>query len=504
MYWICEFVMNVILVLFICSLSIYAYFLYSYKYWARRKIPYLEPRFPYGNRRELLCYTKGFCLELMDLYTQIKNRGWKFGGFYGVVWPIFMVTDPQYIKDILKKDFQYFIDRGFYYQKYQPITHHLFNVDEVLWKNLRTKLTPTFTSGKMKMMFPLIDQTTEGLLGAIEKSIDKKQDIDSKECMSMFTIDVIVSCAFGLNSDCFNDPNHKFRHIGKEILTRRNILELLALIISNFAPDLALKMRLPSTKPEALKFFKDIISQTIQYRKENNVKRDDFLQLVMNLMEETQDTDFPFTLDQLVANVILFFVAGFDTSSSALNFSLYELARNQDIQDKLRNEIQDTLKKSDGKLTYDTLNQMSYLQQVIDESLRLYPSVPILQRKSVKEYTLRDTDKVLEKGTLITIPIISLHRDHEYFPNPLQYDPDRFSPENKHTLNQDCYLPFGDGPRNCIGSRFGLMQVKTGLVRILSKYKVNVSPSMKIPVQLDERVFLIQTTEPIFLRFERV
>ncbi|XP_057670734.1 probable cytochrome P450 6a20 isoform X2 [Diorhabda carinulata] len=426
MHWICEVVTNVILVLFICSLSIYAYFLYSYKYWARRKIPYLEPRFPYGNRRELLCYTKGFCLELMDLYTQIKNRGWKFGGFYGVVWPIFMVTDPQYIKDILKK------------------------------------------------------------------------------CMCMFTIDVIVSCAFGLNSDCFNDPNHKFRHIGKEILTSRNILESFALIIRNYAPDLALKMRLPSTKPEALTFFKDIISQTIQYRKENNVKRDDFLQLVMNLMEETQDTDFPFTLDQLVANVILFFVAGFDTSSSALNFSMYELARNQDIQDKLRNEIQDTLKKSDGELTYDTLNQMSYLQQVIDESLRLYPSVPILQRKSVKEYTLRDTDKVLEKGTLITIPIISLHRDHEYFPNPLQYDPDRFSPENKHTLNQDCYLPFGDGPRNCIGSRFGLMQVKTGLVRILSKYKVNVSPSMKVPVQLDERAFLIQTTEPIFLRFERV
>ncbi|XP_011170634.2 probable cytochrome P450 6a17 [Solenopsis invicta] len=124
---------------------------------------------------------------------------------------------------------------------------------------------------------------------------------------------------------------------------------------------------------------------------------------------------------EATAQSFAFFIAGFKTSAATASFALY-LAQNEDIQDKLWEEIDEVLIKY-GDLTYDALNDMKYLQKVIDESMRKYSSVPILSRTT--------TDIHIPKGTLITIPVLGIHRDPMIYPDPDKFDPERFCDEKR-------------------------------------------------------------------------
>lgn len=152
-----------------------------------------------------------------------------------------------------------------------------------------------------------------------------------------------------------------------------------------------------------------------------------------------------------------------------MTFTLLLLAQHPEIQAKTRQEIQTVLDKHNGQLTYECLNEMTYLRQVIDglfcnyleklkstiiytESTRLYPPLLTLARRCVKDYQLRDTNITIEKGTPVVISTYGLGRDPEYFPDPEKFDPDRFSTENKALRHQYVHLTFGEGPRNCIGN----------------------------------------------------
>ncbi|KAG5873358.1 hypothetical protein JTB14_000486 [Gonioctena quinquepunctata] len=441
----------------------------------------------------------------MDFYTEFKKRGWKFGGIYITTRPVLIVADPEYIKDIMVKDFHHFIDRGVYYnEKDDPISAHLFALNETRWKDMRVKLTPTFTSGKMRMMFPMIMEVNDCLVDAINKCVEKKQDIDIKEFLAKFTTDVIGTCAFGIECNSFKNPDAEFRKAGLNSLQKKDMLHSLKKMVISKAPDLALKLGIESVRKDVSQFFYDVIGKTIDYRKTNNTTRADFLQLLINLMENTKDSENPFTMEQLVAQVLVFFVAGFETSSTTMTFALYELARAPDIQEKLRKEITSVLNKYDNKLTYENMNEMPYLQQVIDETMRIYPALPILQRKCTEDYKLRDTDLVIERGTSVLLPIISFHRDPEYYPDPMKFDPERFTPEKKKERNSLLHIPFGEGPRNCIGLRFGLMQMKIGFVQILRNFKLSISPSTKMPLHLDKKIFFLKTNETLYLKAERI
>jgi cytochrome P450 family 6 len=170
-----------------------------------------------------------------------------------------------------------------------------------------------------------------------------------------------------------------------------------------------------------------------------------------------------------VAQATQFFLAGFETTSSTISFALYELAINQDIQRKLRKEIRNVLSKFDEEISYESLKEMEYLDMcvkgeknfvknflstyfiLISETLRKYPVLPFLDRRNNADYPIAGSDVVLEKGTPIFISIWGLHFDPTYYPDPEKFDPMRFTEENVKSRPQFTYLPFGEGPRNCIG-----------------------------------------------------
>ncbi|XP_011704882.1 PREDICTED: probable cytochrome P450 6a13, partial [Wasmannia auropunctata] len=144
-----------------------------------------------------------------------------------------------------------------------------------------------------------------------------------------------------------------------------------------------------------------------------------------------------------------FFQAGFETSSTTMTFALYELAQHQDIQDKVHKEIDEILSKYND-MTYDAINEMTYLHMVINETIRKYPAIPILNRICTKEINLPTTNIRVPKGTSITIPILGLHLDPSIYPDPDKFDPERFNTEEIAKRHPYAYLPFGEGPHKCI------------------------------------------------------
>ncbi|XP_011705277.1 PREDICTED: probable cytochrome P450 6a13 [Wasmannia auropunctata] len=155
-------------------------------------------------------------------------------------------------------------------------------------------------------------------------------------------------------------------------------------------------------------------------------------------------------MKEATAQSYIFFLAGFETSSTTMTYALYEMAQHQDIQDKVCEEIDEVLAKYDD-LTYDAVNEMPYLHKVINETMRKYPPLPGLNRICTKEIVLPTTNIRVPKGTLISIPVLGLHRDPSIYPDPDKFDPERFSAEEIAKRHRYAYLPFGEGPHICIG-----------------------------------------------------
>lgn len=160
-----------------------------------------------------------------------------------------------------------------------------------------------------------------------------------------------------------------------------------------------------------------------------------------------------------------------------MSFCLFELARNRKILCKVQHEIDEVFKNSgSGEATYEILDKMTYLDCVIDETLRMYPIGPALLRKCLKDYKVSDSDVVIPKGTSVFIPVLGYHRDPDVYENPLEFRPERFlnSPNGDGMSIGSFYLPFGDGPRICIGKRLAKLSAKIGLVMMLRQFNFDL------------------------------
>ncbi|PSN51922.1 Cytochrome P450 6k1 [Blattella germanica] len=191
-----------------------------------------------------------------------------------------------------------------------------------------------------------------------------------------------------------------------------------------------------------------------------------------------------------------------------MSFTLYQLALNPDIQKRLSSEIREVIQKNNNEVTYEVMQKMKYLDMAVNETLRLYPILPFLDRKCLSDYDIPAPSGkgtvTIPAGTAVYIPLIGIQYDPEYFPDPEKYDPERFTEENKQSRPAYTHMPFGEGPRMCIGSRFAFMQTKSGLIHILSRYEVSPCKDTPIPLILDKRSFLLSTTTGIPLTFKRI
>lgn len=201
--------------------------------------------------------------------------------------------------------------------------------------------------------------------------------------------------------------------------------------------------------------------------------------------------------DGIREEVDTFMFEGHDTTAMALCFTLMLLAEHKEIQDRARIEVDEVFSQCDGKLSIGTIQQLTYLDRCIKESLRLYPSVHFISRELYEDLQLKNY--FIPAGTLVNVQIYDTHHDPNFWPNPEVYDPDRFLPENTQARHNYAYVPFSAGGRNCIGQRFAMLEMKSLVAYILHNFYLEPIDYLKDVRFITDLV--LRPSHPIRTRF---
>lgn len=487
------------------ALLLYFYTTRNFKYWEKKGIPFFKP-FPFsGNLNEVITFQKNIGHQIKDIYD--RTKGYPFKGFFMYDQPVLMVRDLDLLKSILLKDFQHFTDKGITLSKADALFGEaLFSLKGKRWKKTRTKLSPGFSSSKLKSMFKIVEEKAKIFDTYFDEASKSGSPVPIKDTFARFTTDIVASFGFGIESNTMKNPNSEFRNILKHafLYSKIGALKFIAAFV-----DLPLFKWFPlsTSSPEAVAFFQDCVHSVIKDRQNNpdRIVRHDYMDLLLQIADnelKSEDTD---AIDfNIVSQAFTFLAAGFETTSTTLTYAMYHLALDSMIQDKLRLEIQESVTETNGELSYETLQKVEYLKMVISETLRLYPSMPLIDRTCTLPYTIPGSNIVIDKGVFVYSSILGIHKDPDIYPNPEVFDPERFSEENKNKRHKFAYIPFGEGPRVCIGKRMAILVLQIALSHILLNYEV--LPSKETPKKLhyDLRTFLLIANGEIPLIFRKL
>jgi len=489
--------LSIVLVLLSVVLSLYLYVKRQYSYWKDRGVPFAEPKFPFGTIPAGKNAVSNNDLNV-QLFRKYKGTAPFVGLFYAIK-PAVLAVDLDFIKRVLITDFHIFHDKGLFFDdEKEPISGHIFNLGGEKWKKLRSKLSPTFTSGKMKLMFPVVVKVGQEFIRVLKSEIKKGNEIEMKEFLSRFTTDVIGNCAFGLEINSLSDPDNEFRRIGKMNFQEPQNSRTKAMLLMVFK-NIAKKFNPRTVREEVNNFFTKLVHDTVEYREKNNVQRTDFMDLLIKMKNSTKPEE-QITMNEITAQAFVFFMAGHETSSTTMSHAIYELSQNPEAQEKARKCVRDVLKHHSGEFSYESVLEMSYIDYCISESIRKYPPATSTMRVAAKDFEYNGF--VIEKGTTVTTSIYALHHDPDHFPEPEKFIPERFEPHECAKRPFLAYLPFGEGPRICLGQRFGQMQARIGLALLLHHFRFTLSSKTEVPLVFVTKGLVMQPRSGLYFFVE--
>ncbi|XP_071876484.1 cytochrome P450 6j1 isoform X2 [Bombus fervidus] len=419
---------------------LYCFLTSTFNFWKNRGVPFRKPTVLFGNFASLLLFQKSLPECIKDMYEWFKDE--RYFGAFRVMSPVLILRDPDLVKDICVKSFACFMNRGIPVNSQDSLSAHLFNLEGKRWKSLRSKLTPAFSSGKLKRMFYLLAECGEEFQKLIDASSETHRPFEIRELAAKFTIDVIGSCAFGIQINALTDEESEFHRAAKK-LSKPGYTATLWRMLRTAMPKLYKLLGVQVIDTEVSKFFKNVVSQMINEREEHGIKRHDFMDLLIELKNKG-------TLDECGNGQVC-----------------------NDEDEEITEEI---------------------------ETLRKYPPASMLSRRCEHQYQIPGSKVELPVGMRVIIPIYGFHHDPDYYPDPATFDPERFTEENKRTRHPYTYLPFGEGPRNCIGMRFALLQIKVGIISFLRKHRVETCERTITPIKFSRRSLVTSSEKGFWLK----
>ncbi|XP_055696998.1 probable cytochrome P450 9f2 [Phlebotomus papatasi] len=521
--------------LILTTLAFLVYYIYQLgtkneDYFIKRGLKFRKPLFLLGNNFPIVFRRSNF-------FDFVKNlckgyTGEKMIGYFAFREPVVVVLDPEIAKQLAVKEFDNFADHKVFLSEEvdQLVGNSLMALTGQKWKDMRATLSPAFTGSKMRLMCDFMVESCDQMVSYLKEEVTKKglQSYDVKELIARLAVDVIGTCAFGVKVDSLKDKNNEFFVTSRSLINFTSISLQIKFILYIICPQIMKFFKISFFSEAASNFIRKIVLDTMKTREEKNIIRPDMIHLLMeakkgNLIDAGNDKDSAgfatveesdigmrtfikrsWKDDELVGQCFLFFLAGYEALSTITSFVIYEIMVNTDVQDKLYQEVSEMDKKSEEKsLNYDTLKQLKYLDMVVSEVLRKW-SGPALDRVCTRDFTFKyDVDKeyTFHKNDLIWIPTASYHHNPEFFPNPEKFDPERFSDENKDSINLSAYAPFGIGPRNCIGSRFALMEMKSTIYYLVLNFHVEPTEKTQIPIKFTNSVIGLQPEKGIHAQF---
>jgi cytochrome P450 family 3 subfamily A len=450
-----------------------------------------------------------------------KEYGKVFGTYF-MTQPELIIADVELLKQILVKDFNNFTNRrivgGNFIEESSLMARILNLLKDDEWKNVRSTITPAFTSGKMKSMTYLVDDCIETLMQILSDHASAGDDVNIKEKFGGCAIDIIAATAFGTKIDSQRNPDNPFVKYAKQVqsFSFKSFGFLFSIFFPWTAHQLLERFNIRLTFSEAEEFYKISLTKLIEERRKNPLTdKPDFLQLLLNasgnresVQDELKDDAIshnitvkrePMTTMQIMSQSFLFLIAGYETTAVTLTWVAYMLALNPEEQEKCYEEIKSVV--GNEQITFDHIqHRLPYLEAVIAETLRIFPPAPRFDRNCQEEYKVDGF--TIPKDSAVSIAAYVIHHDEENYPDPERFLPERFSPEEKAKRNPLIYLPFGYGPRNCIGMRFAQMEMKLILANVIRKFKFLPSDKTESYPPKFKNDGLLGALNPISLKLE--
>ncbi|KAJ1530164.1 hypothetical protein ONE63_005095 [Megalurothrips usitatus] len=443
------------------------YFSWNFNYWHKRAVPSANPFSLFGDRGGGLPFGKSFWSLLDPVYKKYKGEH-AFVGTFQARRPVLVALDPELIKTILTKEYSHFQGRG---QAFDEL-------EGPRWKALRSKLSPVFTSGKLKVMFPLMTDVGQKLdarlrVLAAEKGADG--EVELRDLLVRYSTDIIASVAFGVTCDSLSGEANEFHTASREVFSA-NLLFIIRLFLSSIHPALVKLLPFTSLFNKASTFFLSLMKETVEFREKNKVDRNDLVKLMMQLREadsrEAGTANYiGFNEKLMAAQAFVFFAAGLENNANGVGFALHELSINPELQQRAATEVR-ACSARHGGLTYEAVHEMELVERILREVLRKYCPVGTLTREPTTAF--QNTDLVIDKSVWVWIPVWQLAHDPDFFPDPERFDPDRFTDQAREQRHPYAYLPFGEGPRFCVAERFAILEMKLCLAGLLDKFTFSV------------------------------
>ncbi|XP_071652110.1 cytochrome P450 4C1-like [Temnothorax longispinosus] len=424
------------------------------------------------------------------------------------------VHHPDDLEKILSSPKEH-LSKGYIYTTLYPwLGTGLLTSEGNKWHRRRKILTPTFHFNILKQFVEILieegNRMTKSLKDRKESTID-----DLMLFVSHHTLNAICETAMGTSLQDMGEFQQQYREavheMGNIILYRTlrpwlnpNMIFALTSMGRKQAKNLKIlhgftekviaerKQYHESTDGRYLtKHFKDNVEddkEVIGIKKKRLAMLD--LMLLEAANNEMNDLDIREEVDT-------FMFEGHDTTAMGLTFAILLLAEHKDVQECARNEVSAVIQANDGKLTMSALNNMPYLERCLKESLRLYPSVPFISR--VLSEDVKTESYLIPTGSVMHINIYDIHRDPNFWPNPNVFDPDRFLPERIQKRHPYSYLPFSAGPRNCIGQRYAMLELKAIIASLVHNFYLEPIDYLKDLRFMSDLV--TRVTQPIRTRF---
>lgn len=525
--------MSILIVIGFCLFLLsYLFLIRPYQYWVKKGVPQRSVAKLWLENFNAIFQLTPMAESVTAMYNEFPND--RYIGTYQFGSKMLLIRHPELIKQITVKDFDHFVDHNqILFEDAEPLfSKNLMSLRGERWKEMRATLSPSFTSRKMKAMFGIIMECAQTFVRHFQREDEQVVTVELKDIFTRLTNDIIASASFGIVCDSLKERDNEFYKMGKEATTFTGFWKVLSFFTMMAFPRLAkfLGIRFFSEKVSA--FFKNLVVSNMEAREKNGIVRPDMIHLLMQArkgkLEHDRDNEvidsgfavieesaigkerkrnLQLTDDDITAQALIFFFAGFESVATLMCFTVYELAADPFVQQKLRMEIDNVLKESNGTLTYETLLKMEYLDMVISETLRKWPTAVGTDRVCVKPYTIepeREGEKPLhlEKGDVISILMYGMHRDEALFPNPDRFDPERFNSENKKNIAPYTYIPFGVGPRSCIANRFALLETKILIFNLIQHFEVVAVDKSDIPIKLSSKQFTLNAKNGFWFGFK--
>ncbi|XP_011297611.1 probable cytochrome P450 28d1 [Fopius arisanus] len=475
-------------VLILSILVIYKYLTRNNGYWKSQGISEGEGALlGFGHALDQVLSIKNTAM-LIESFHKAHPHDSMIGIYIGPT-PVLILRDPELIKFVLTTGFSNFSENLTLNEELDPLmSHDPFFQNGKKWKNSRGIFLTAFSSKKLRDMIPAINATCQKMVKYLKGQSTKSIEIEVKDLFSKYTLGVAASVIFSIEDDTFDDKieRHSLRKMMDAIFsTKRGLsfkknLMLLFPASSRFFTNRYL--------PEWVNtFFMQMVDDIKSMRTDEKMVRTDILEHISDYLRNKSLSE-----DELAGHAFGFLLEMYETSSLTLSHMCYFVAKYPRIQEKMRNEVDDVIGKH-GTISYEAINDMTYVEQVLRETLRFFPPIGSMMRICCKPVNLKGPDGLscnLKLGDQLRISVSGLHMDPLHWQNPEAFIPERFGNDNEDQRKKFVYLPFGEGPRSCPGIRMTGLQIKTVMAAVLRDFFIEKSDRMEEPIKVDSKHFV--------------